>query len=260
MSVTSFPEISRAVALFGFGAFGELVARTLLPDMPVVVCDPDPAAQARARALGATVLPPEAAARAGIVVLAVPVPLLERVLRDLAPHLRPGQLVIETCSVKEEPARLLETLLPEGVEALATHPMFGPASAARGLRGCQMVLCPLRGNRWRRVAAFLRARHGLRLLRATPEEHDRQAALSQGLTHLLAHAMARLGPQPAIRTRSYELMMEAFAMVADDAPEVYTAITRGNAHVAPLSEALIAALRLESGARREPAPGLENMG
>ncbi|MDF2233117.1 prephenate dehydrogenase [Albimonas sp. CAU 1670] len=230
-----------SVAVVGFGAFGRLVAEALAPHAAVCVHDRSPRALAEAEAAGFRPVPDLSGLSAEIVVLAVPLPALAEVLRAIAPHLRPGQLVLDVCSVKEAPARLLRDLLPPFVEILATHPMFGPQSARDGLAGRQIVLCPIRGRRWRGLARFLR-RLGLEVLRATPEEHDRQAALSQGLTHLLAHAFASLGERPRIRTRSFELMSEALAMVLDDAPEVFEAVTRANPHVAPLRARLVEAL------------------
>lgn len=235
-------DTTPTIALFGFGAFGQLLARLLAPDLPLMACDPAPGAAEAAARLAVPLVAEAEALQADILILAVPVGAMAGLLVRIAPQLRPGQLVVDVASVKEEPARLMQALLPEGVEALATHPMFGPASSRAGVEGAQVVLCPLRGRGWRRLAAFLRARHGLRLILATPEEHDAQAALSQGMTHLIGHALRSLGPAPRIRTRSFEMMMEALAMVAGDAPEVYEAVTRGNRHVAPLRDRLVAAL------------------
>ncbi|SFI40075.1 prephenate dehydrogenase [Albimonas pacifica] len=253
------PGDAPSVALIGFGAFGRLLAAALSPHARISVLDPR--AGAEAARLGHAALDHPRQATAEIVILAVPLPALEGALRGLAPHLRPGQLVVDVCSVKEEPARLMRELLPEGVELLASHPMFGPASARDGMAGRQVVLCPLRGRRWRRLAAFLRGRLGLEVIVTTPEAHDREAALTQGLTHLLARAVASLEgvsrdaarprPRPRIRTRSFELIAEALAMVADDAPEVYEAVTRANRHVPPLREALLRALSAEP----PPDPG-----
>ena len=239
-----------SVAIVGFGAFGRLLAAALAPHARISVLDPRTGTEAGR--LGHVALRDAREATAEIVILAVPLPALAGALRELAPHLAPGQLVVDVCSVKEEPARLMRELLPEGVELLASHPMFGPASARDGTAGRQVVLCPLRGRRWRRLAAFLRGRLGLEVIVTTPEDHDRQAAMTQGLTHLLARAVASLeappsevAPRPGrarIRTRSSELIAEALAMVADDAPEVYEAITRANRHVAPLREGLLRAL------------------
>lgn len=239
-----------SLALFGFGAFGRLLAPLLATETSLVICDP--ARQAEVVAAGYPSVPPEEAARADILLLAVPLVALPGLLRQLAPLLRPGQLVIDTCSVKEEPARLMQSLLPEAVELIGSHPMFGPASAARGIAGAQLVLCPLRGQGWRRLAAHLRGRHGLRVIIASPEEHDAQAALSQGLTHLLGRAMAGMGPTPRIRTRSFELMMEALSMVTGDAPDVYEAVTGANRHLGPLRARLARALAEEAPAQDRP--------
>lgn len=238
-----------SLALFGFGAFGQLLAPWLAAETSLSVCDPARGAEARVAGYREATL--EEAARADILVLAVPLAALPGLLARLAPHLRPGQLVIDTCSVKEEPARLMRALLPEDVDLIGSHPMFGPASAGAGPRGAQVVLCPLRGQGWRRLAAHLRARHGLRVIIASPEEHDAEAALSQGLTHLLGRAMAGMGPTPRIRTRSFELMMEALSMVAGDAPEVYDAVTGANRHLGPLRARLAAALSGD-GPSRDP--------
>ena len=233
-----------SLALFGFGAFGQLLAPLLAPDTRLCVCDP--ARQAEVQTQGYVPADLRDAARSEILLLAVPLAALPGLLAALAPHLRPGQVVVDTCSVKEEPARLMRALLPEGVELIGSHPMFGPASARTGLRGAQVVLCPLRGRGWRRLGAVLRVRHGLQVIVTTPEQHDAEAALSQGLTHLLGRAMAGMGPAPRIRTRSFELMMEALSMVAGDAPEVYEAVTAGNRHVAPLRARLAEALAPEA--------------
>ena len=231
-----------SVLILGFGAFGQLAARALVPYLPVAICDPGPAAQAAARGLGLRVVAPAEAGGFDAVLLAVPVPKLGECMRGLAPHLRPGQVVVDVCSVKEGPAALMRDLLPPQVELLATHPMFGPQSMPGSLVGGRIVICPLRGDRWRPIAAFLRRALGLRVIRATPEEHDRHAALTQGLTHLLARAMQDFQPHPLIRTRSFDLLCAALDMVRSDAAEVYEAVTSANPHVAVLRAQLVQAL------------------
>ncbi len=235
----SDPRPPFSVLILGFGAFGQMAARALAPCLPVAVCDPASSAQAAAAALGLRVVTPADAGGFDAVLLAVPVPALGDCLAGLAPHLRPGQVVVDVCSVKEGPAALMRALLPEPVEILATHPMFGPQSMPQSLSGGRIVICPLRGGRWRRIAAFLRRVLGLRVIVATPEEHDRHAALTQGLTHLLARALQDFQPHPLIRTRSFDLLCEALDMVRSDAAEVYEAVTGANPHVAALRARLL---------------------
>lgn len=231
-----------SILIIGFGAFGQLAAEVLAPHLRPAICDPDPLARESAQRAGLTVALPEEAGRFDLVLLAMPVPALPLVLKQIAPHLRPGQIVADVCSVKAGPVALMQRLLPDHVEILGTHPMFGPESLRQTGTPARIVLCPVRGQAWRRIAAFLRRALGLSVVVIPAEEHDRHAALTQGLTHLLARAMAGFQPHPRIRTRSFDLLAQALAMVASDAPEVFQAVTRDNPHVAPLRDRLAQAL------------------
>ena len=63
----------------------------------------------------------------------------------------------------------------------------------------------------------------------TPEDHDQEAAVVQGLTHLIAKVLLRMGPLPTrMTTKSFDLLSEAISMVQHDAPEVFEAIEKGN--------------------------------
>ena len=231
-----------SLGLIGFGAFGQLAAKTLAPHFALVVHDPDPKAQA---AMARQELCPARFARAAacpVVVLAAPVAALGEIVPALGPHLAPGALVLDVGSVKIGPAALLEAHVPADVEIIATHPLFGPQSAADGLSGLKIALCPLRGARAGRVAAWLRRALGLKVIVTTPEAHDRELAAVQGLTHLIARALDGMVAPTALTTRSYELLMQAVAMVSADAPGVYDAIERANPYAAPLRARFLARL------------------
>jgi len=222
------------LSIIGFGAFGQLIARHLRPHLALSVCDPC------VRPNDLPQVDPARAARADIVVLAVPLPQLEAVLRAIAPHLRPGSTVIDVSSVKVEPARLMLDLLPDHVGIVASHPLFGPASAAGGIAGHRIAWCPLRGRGHRRLAAFLKAR-GLQVIPTTPDQHDRDMAVVQGLTHLIARSLSRLGPLPQrMATRSFQKLVEAAAMVQDDSPELLATILRANPHAAEVRARFLA--------------------
>lgn len=221
------------IGIFGLGAFGRLLATRLAPFAPIL--GHDPCADAPEHV---TPAPPEDVAACDIVILAVPVQRLAACLHQIAPHLRPGALVIDVASVKVEPLGLMTQILPAHVQILGSHPMFGPQSVDQP--GLTCVLCPVRGNDWHRVAAFLRW-SGLRVVITSAETHDREAAVSQGLTHLLARAF--LGrDRPAITTRSFDAMLAAFEMVAQDTPDLFEAITARNTHVVDAREWLVGEL------------------
>jgi prephenate dehydrogenase len=169
------------------------------------------------------------AASCPVVVLATPVDRLEETVGAISPHLRRGALVLDVGSVKMIPAEIMKRGLPEQVEIVATHPLFGPQSARDGIRGLKIAICPIRGRRGPRVAAFLRRALGLHVILTTPETHDREAAVVQGLTHLIAKVLVQMEPLPTrMTTRSFDLLMQAVSMVRHDAPEVFQAIERSN--------------------------------
>lgn len=229
------------LALIGFGAFGQLIAAHLPPDLRVYVIDPDLAAQAAALDRGLCPAGIEVVVDCDWVLLAVPLGALRPVLHQIAPLLRPGAVVMDVVSVKEEPARLMQDLLPQEVELLATHPLFGPQSARMGLSGAKVALCPLRGRRWRAVALLLR-RAGLRVRRMTPQDHDREAAVGQAIVHFLARALEGFEMPRAVTTRSFDQLVAALALVRQDPPEVAAAVLQGNPHAPEVGRRLAAAI------------------
>ncbi len=220
-----------SVGILGFGAFGRLIARHLHPYLPLYAHDPAMTSGAEEACVTHADLP--AVARCPIVILAVPVERMGEAIAAIAPHLQPGAVVLDVGSVKLRPAEMMRQGLPADVEVVATHPLFGPQSARGGIRGLKIAICPVRGRTWRRIAAFLRRVLGLRVILTTPEAHDREAAASQGLTHLIAALLLRMEPLPRhMTTASFDLLMRAVDMVRHDAPEVSRAIAQANPYSA----------------------------
>ena len=143
------------VGIVGFGAFGRLIARHLRQHF--VLCAHDPALppgflnDREMHDVMLTSLP--AAASCPVVVLATPVSRFEEAVGAISPHLRPGSLVLDVGSVKTIPAEIMRRGLPEQVDIVATHPLFGPQSARNGIKGLKIAVCPIRGRRGPRVAA-----------------------------------------------------------------------------------------------------------
>ena len=249
----------RSVGLVGFGAFGRLIAHHLAPHAALRIHDPYLPAGTLAAHLAADAGPDAVAAdlpsvaACPVVILATPVASLAEAARALAPHLRPGTLVVDVGSVKMGPAAILQEELPADVKILATHPLFGPQSArvgagvgardgaGNGIRGLKVAVCPIRGRCGLRAVAFLRRVLGLDVIVTTPEAHDRAMASVQGLTHLIAKVLVAMEPLPTrMTTRSFDLLMQAVGMVRHDAPDVFHAIERANPHAAAVRQRFFA--------------------
>jgi len=215
-----------SLGIIGFGAFGRLIALHLAPWFQIRAYDPVPRLPLPEYV---SLVDLEAAACSSVVVLAVPVMALRDTVERIAPHLMPDALVLDVGSVKVQAAEVLRKGFPAGIDVVATHPLFGPQSAKNGLSGLRIAVNPIHGSRHVEVAYFLRQKLGLHVILCTPEEHDRELAMVQGVTHLIAKVLTRMEPLPSrMTTRSFERIMEAVDMVRDDAPEVFHAIEVAN--------------------------------
>ena len=229
----------KRVGLIGFGQFGQLAAQVLKSHFEVCVTDPAPTAEATAREVGVAFGTLADAASCDVVIFAVPVVAMQAVFAAAAPHLRPGALAIDVGSVKMAPARWMIELLPAHVDLVATHPLFGPQSARTGLDGLRLVVCPIRGDRHDKVVAFGRSL-GLTVTVTTPEEHDREMAYVQALTHLIGRSLVNLGiPDEQLKTASYQHLLELCALIGADTFELFTAIQTQNPFAAEVVEAFV---------------------
>lgn len=224
---------SGGIGIIGFGRFGRLIAKYLAADHPLRVYDPA-AADGDVGALGAEPVSLEAASRCSVVILAVPISGLREALVQVRPHLTPASLVVDVCSVKEHPVRWMQALLPSSAAILATHPMFGPDSAAESLQGRKIVLCPVRiaPARCAAIVRYLSAK-GLVVIEATPSEHDRQIAVSLALTHFIGRSLAGMdaGPQE-IDTEGYRRLLRILEVVENDSWQLFEDMNRYNPYAA----------------------------
>lgn len=229
----------RSFGIVGFGRFGQLAARHLRAHFDVVATDTGDIAAA-AEALNVRIGTLAQAAACDVIMLAVPVQAMTGVIARIAPVVRPGALVLDVASVKLLPARWMAEALPDGVDIVATHPLFGPQSARGGLEGQPLVVCPVRGDRHQKVAEFGRSL-GLKVSVTTAEKHDREMAYVQALTHLIGRSLDNIRiPDEDLKTSSYQHLLELCALIRDDTKELFFAIQNLNPFAQEITRQFIA--------------------
>ena len=117
----------------------------------------------------------------------------------------------------------MHELLPDTVEILATHPMFGPDSAGKSLRRQKMVLCPERidPKRYLKIKAWLEGK-GLILIETSADQHDRQIAVSLALTHFIGRTLSEFGAfQLDIDTEGYKRLLHILEVVSNDTWQLF---------------------------------------
>lgn len=234
----------KSLGVIGVGAFGAFMAHHLAPFFTLHLHDPNRNLVDLARQLSAEAATLPQAAACPIVVLAVPVQSLADVIRQIIPHLQSHTLVLDVLSVKSEPTALLEKLLPKNIEIIGTHPLFGPQSGKNGIEGLNIAVCPIRTQKTDMVCQFLKSDLKLNVFEISPEEHDRQMAYVQGLTHLIAKVVVSLDlPNFQLTTKTFDYMLKMVEMVRYDSDELFRAIEKGNPFSGEAKNAFFAAAR-----------------
>ena len=218
------------IGLIGFGRFGKLTIKHLSSTCKMAAYDSGGKGEL-IKAAGAEPVSLAEACRQEIVLLCMPISAMPATLEKIAPLLtHPDALVVDVCSVKTLPVKWMRAKLPATVSLLATHPMFGPDSASDSLQGHKIVLCPERieNERYRKIAARLESL-GLVVIESTPEDHDRQIAISLALTHFIGRSLSSFGAQDLlIDTEGYKRLLHILEVVENDTWQLFEDMHRFN--------------------------------
>ena len=170
---------------------------------------------------------------------------MEEVVERIASRVRSDVLVFDTCSVKIHPVEVMQRLLPAKTDIIGTHPMFGPDSGRSGVSGLPIVYCPVRvsGKRnrfWRAAFESL----GLSVKDLTPDEHDREAAYTQGVTHFIGRVLEDLSLKPStISTVGYTKLLEIIEQTCNDPWQLFLDLQHYNPYTAAMRVELYTSLR-----------------
>ncbi|MDD2943596.1 MAG: prephenate dehydrogenase/arogenate dehydrogenase family protein [bacterium] len=126
-----------------------------------------------------------------VVLLSVPMHAVKEVISEITPQLKPGQLIVENCSIKSTALDLLTSLAPQGVEVLGMHTMFG--ASATSLRG-ENVIFTRTGFSGEKSQAFadIFYKYGANVSHASAARHDKASAYLQSLLHLVMLSLAEI--------------------------------------------------------------------
>lgn len=237
-------KLVNEVGMIGFGGFGQFFAPHLARHFAVTVHDiVDRRTEADRLGLQWGTL--EQVAGKELVILAVPLQSMEAALRTLAAHIQPQTLVMDVCSVKLEPMRLIRQFFPQ-CGFLATHPLFGPQSAKDGLPGHKLVVCP--SSMHSDKAAFMcdffheASDWSLELIVMEAEAHDREMSRVLALTHFIARAAADLVTESPLATVAYRHLRKVVELLGQDSWELFLTIQKGNPFAADVRWSFLTSL------------------
>ncbi|GMH83603.1 hypothetical protein TL16_g09652, partial [Triparma laevis f. inornata] len=237
------------IAVVGFGRFGQFIAKSFSKTSTVIaVSRSDYSSVAKDMGVDYYSLKDfDKVIEKGVdvVVLSTSILSFSSLLSSLLPPLRtiggsqPSTnypLIVDVLSVKSHPRRVMLESLPPHCDVLCTHPMFGPESGKNSWSNLNFVFEKTRygkGDAFSidRVERFLSLfeEEGCNMVELSCEEHDRAAANSQFITHLVGRILGRQGLKPTpIDTKGFESVLQLIGSTNSDSFDLFYGLYKYN--------------------------------
>lgn len=208
------------ITIIGFGRFGKTLFRLLQDDFSVTIYQRTKKEQ--------TNLPIttdlKKAYESDVIFFAVPIQSFAEVIAEHKKYFKPNHVLIDVLSVKTYPASILKKQLKQTkIQALLTHPMFGPDSSKKGFENLPIVMDKFLAtdetyNFWKNY--FNKKK--LRVIELSAEEHDKLAANSQGVTHFIGRLLDEFNmKQTPIDTVGAVKLLEVKEQTCNDTWELF---------------------------------------
>ena len=221
------------VSIIGFGRFGAMLHSLLSKGFEVDVYDKNSIDNSDVNEVSL-----EDALQNETIFIAVPIRDFENLVKDISKKISSGKTVIDVCSVKVFPKKVMLDNLSNETDIIATHPLFGPDSLKDS--GSVMTLESVR-NTFGRYDFWKNYFESQNILieEISAEEHDMMAARSQGLTHFVGRVIDDFGTnQTRIDTEGYKALHKLVNQTCNDTWELFEDIQNFN----PFTEKMISEL------------------
>ena len=221
------------VSIIGFGRFGAMLHALLTKGFEVDVFDKNPVDNAEVNEVSL-----EEALKNDTIFIAVPIRDFEDLVVDISTRIQSGKTIIDVCSVKVFPKKVMIDNLPEKIDIIATHPLFGPDSLKDS--GSVMTMEAVkdsfeRYNFWKNYFES----QNIIIEEISADDHDMMAARSQGLTHFVGRVIDDFGTnQTRIDTEGYKALHKLVNQTCNDSWDLFEDIQNYN----PYTEKMISEL------------------
>jgi prephenate dehydrogenase len=211
------------VSIIGFGRFGAMLHALLTKGFEVDVYDKNPVDNAEVNEVSL-----EEALKKDTIFIAVPIRDFEDLVVDISSKIQGEKTIIDVCSVKVFPKKVMIDNLPEKTDIIATHPLFGPDSLKDS--GSVMTMEAVR-NSFKRYNFWKNYFESQNIIieEISAEDHDMMAARSQGLTHFVGRVIDDFGTnQTRIDTEGYKALHKLVNQTCNDSWDLFEDIQNYN--------------------------------
>ena len=223
----------KKVSIIGFGRFGAMLHTLLSKGFEVEVYDKNPINNLEVNEVSL-----EQVLKNETIFVSVPIRDFKDLIINISNKINSGKTIIDVCSVKVFPKKVMVENLPSKTDIIATHPLFGPDSLRDS--GSVMTMEAVR-NSYERYDFWKNyfESQNITIEEISAEEHDMMAARSQGLTHFVGRVIDDFGTnQTKIDTEGYKALHKLVNQTCNDTWELFEDIQNYN----PYTEKMISEL------------------
>lgn len=168
--------------------------------------------------------------RAERVLICVPIENFEAVVKEIHSHVRPDHVVMDICSIKRGPVKIMHKYIKTGI-TLGTHPVFGPG--VKSIENQNFVLTPINKKEKRFAEEFKSwlEKRGANVFIMSPTKHDELMSVVLGFPHFLGLVICdtllscpNLLETKKVAGASYEMLLTLAEAVASEETELYTSL------------------------------------
>lgn len=219
------------IGIVGFGDFTKLIIEHLSPYADILVSSRK--YDSGDAGLGAKFATNKDVLSQPIIILSIPAQYIGDYIKKYFELINKNAIVLDVCSVKIHPIKDMLELLPQNCSIIGTHPMFGPASVSKngGLNGLKCVVCRVRSqdDEYNELIDLLGKELGLQVIQKSAEEHDREMAYVQGLSHYIGRVMDIMKiPNSDLSTLAYDDLLDMKKIQGSDSWDLFESIMKQN--------------------------------
>jgi prephenate dehydrogenase len=172
----------------------------------------------------------EAVKDADRILICVSINAFDSVVKSIAPYIGKEQIVMDICSIKEKPVRIMHDYIKKGL-VLGTHPVFGPGS--KGVQNKTFILTPTNKQEKKFAETFrvwLETRKA-HVFVISPEEHDKLMSVVLGFPHFIGLVACEtlLEQKDYLETKNvagttYRMLFTLAEVTAMENPELFSSL------------------------------------
>ena len=188
----------------------------------------------------------QAAKAADRIMICVSISALEEVAKKIGPNIREGQAVMDICSIKEYPVKVMHENMKHGL-VLGTHPLFGPGS--KGVKHKTFILTPTNDKEKAYAEEFQKwlEKEEAHVFVMSPKKHDELISVVLGLPHFLGLAACEtlleqkdFAETKQVAGTTYRMLFTLAEATALETPDLYANLQTKLPAVQKIEEEFIA--------------------